>query len=596
MGVNPLINRLREAFSRQELMEHVSELSMMHRIQGSDGIEEAADYIYEALADLSSFNVEVRDYSYLASYGNLEPLIGWWVKDAELRMLKPHERLLHSFNDSRTLVVAHSPGGDVRAELLYVGPGDRSKYYRGVDVSGKAVLASGNAYLAYREACMRGASAILLFKNDIPEDAVPYIGLFLTPNDMEWAKAVALSISRKTANELIRHVKNGDKVIISAYVEAGFRDNPRAKVVTARLGDALNEVHLFAHYCHPGGTVNDNVSGAATLIEVAKALDRALRKSLIPPLKDYSMVLLWFPEYYGSQAYLGSRDVSNVVFGINLDMIGEDQGITGSVINFVRPPPSLFHPLESVVYYGLRDALSRTVSFSSPKRLVSYKFDVVPYEVGSDHDVYIHFGVPSVMINQWPDNYYHTDLDTIDKFDPSLAMHIGLAVASSVYSALIDGVDEHLLSSYVFEYLGHETSWIDRDIREFRFKYLCKALSTNIVKYCGMQLNRLLQCGEVDIRGGEGPKYAYRGPLGVIMLRNLIRVLDDADLDELDKLIKEGFMRTVIQSLIPLLLREPKTLNELKNYLAGELGVNLSEDVLKKSLDILIKAGFLIQL
>jgi Zn-dependent M28 family amino/carboxypeptidase len=591
-----MFKMFKDLFPRQELLMLTNEVSYIHRIQGSEGIEEAADLIYGFVKELGVFDVELHTYEYSRSYGNLQPLTGWWVRDAVLRMVKPYEKLLHSFSMSRTLVVAHSPGGEVRAKVVNVGLGDRAKHYEGVDVEGKAVLACGNVFLAYREACRRGASLVLLYRDDLPEDAVPYLSLFLRPEDISWAKALALSISRRTAYEIIRHISYGDEVVVEASVEAGFRGSPKIKVVTARLGDVGTEVHLLAHYCHPGGTVNDNVSGTVALLGLSKVLSKAVNDGRIPQPKKHDLVIIWCPEYYGSVAYLTSRPVDNVVFSINLDMIGEKQDVTGSTLNYVRPPPRLFHPYEAVVYYELRNALSNSSTFSSPKKLISYRFDVTPYEVGSDHDIYIVNGIPAVMINQWPDTYYHTDLDSIDKFDPEITTLISSAVGSATYKLLLNKLDKSLITSYVFEYLGSETSWVSDDVRTYRLHYLHKVLRSRLIKY----LNDDLGLGGLNISydgltsGGVGIKYFYRGPPDIIRLKDVIASLGEEDLNYLETIFRgRKYLRTVIQVLIPLLLKEPKTIDELKSEVIGELGVDIEYEVLERLVNILVKLNYL---
>jgi len=583
---------LREGFSTQELIKFVSDLSYFHRIQGSDGLEAAGNYIYGELKDLSPvFDVRLHRFSYLRGYGTLEPLTGWWVRDAELRLVRPYEKLLHSFRESRTLVVAHSPGGEVEGEVVYVGLGDRAKYYEGVDVNGKVVLAYGTPYLVYREASRRGAAAILLYREDgVPDDAVPYLGLFLTPNEVSDAKAVALSISRRVANELLRRIKDGEVVVVRAKVTAGYREDPQIPVITAKLGDQGSEVHIFAHYCHPGGTVNDNVSGSATLLELVKAFSRIVEGNSVHIPRKHSMVFLWFPEYNGSLAYLLSRG-GDVAFGVNLDMIGERQSVTGSVLNFVRPPPSMFHPYEAVLYYELRNSLSTAATFSSPKRLISIRFDVAPYEVGSDHDVYIHFNIPAVMLNQWPDKFYHTDLDTIDKFDPEVATNVAVGVGSAMYKVSDGDLSESLVRSYVLEYLGAETSWVDGKFSDFRFSYLCRKIVGNLMRYIGKSLNLDLLCsGNDELISVSGERYVYGGPPGIIEFRSLIRKLPEDELFKLQRLLNERrYLRTLLLSLIPLILRKPMTLDELGNAIIGELGVNVDRETLQVLVGTLIK-------
>ncbi|MCX8186713.1 MAG: DUF4910 domain-containing protein [Sulfolobales archaeon] len=588
---------IREGFSRQELLATTITLSNYHRIQATEDLEDAAEYIYRTLKELKSFDAKILKYPYSASYGNLNPVVGWWVRDAEIRCLKPKEELLHSFRVSRTLVVAHSPGGEVEAEVTYVGLGDRAKYYEGLKVNGKAVLVTGNTYLAYREACRRGATAVLFYKEDAPYNAVPYLSLFLSPEEIKWAKALALSVSRKTVDELRHNLINGDKVVVKARVDAGYTNDAQINVVTAKLGDSPSEIHVFAHYCHAGGMVNDNASSAALLIELCKVLNEAIDRGKLTLPKKHSIRLLWYPEYYGSTAYL-THNKEEIAFGVNLDMVGEKQEITNSTLCYVRPPPSLFHPHEALLYYELRKALSKA-SYTSPKKLIGIRFDTLTYEVGSDHDIYIAFGIPAVMINQWPDTYYHTDLDTIDKFDPDTSILIGSAVGASMYRASTNEVAKDLIISYIFEYIGSETHWVSDEIRSLRINYIYDKLSKKLTTYfdkINIAENLIpteTPLNKAEDSGKRQKMYTYIGPSGIIDLRTIIKSLSE---DELDNILRnKNYVRTIIQGIIPMLLKSSKTIEQLRYEIIGELGVSVESTELERIVETLLKTKLIIE-
>ena len=67
----------------------------------------------------------------------------------------------------------------------------------------------------------------------------------------------------------------------------------------------------------------------------------------------------------------------------------------------------------------------------------SFRCSVTPYSGGSDHNIW---GDPSVgvtcpMLIQWPDRYYHTSEDTIDKVDPEMLAVAGILTATYLYTA-----------------------------------------------------------------------------------------------------------------------------------------------------------------
>jgi aminopeptidase YwaD len=57
------------------------------------------------------------------------------------------------------------------------------------------------------------------------------------------------------------------------------------------------------------------------------------------------------------------------------------------------------------------------------------------YTMGSDHDVYqdSSFGIPAIYMNDWPDRYIHTNLDTAANIDPTKLKRAAFIGAASGY-------------------------------------------------------------------------------------------------------------------------------------------------------------------
>src|SRR5208337_3151405 len=67
----------------------------------------------------------------------------WDGELGEVWMVTPEKRLIVSYRDIAASVAPGSQSGDVTAELVYIGRGDREMDYENKNVSGKIVLASG---------------------------------------------------------------------------------------------------------------------------------------------------------------------------------------------------------------------------------------------------------------------------------------------------------------------------------------------------------------------------------------------------------------------------------------------------------------------
>ncbi len=565
---------LHEEFSRRELIDFVALISRYHRIQGSRELETALDYIRGLLEECKNLTVSMYSFSYSESYGIHYPIAGWDVKYAEVRLVKPAAKLLHSFYDSKTVAVAHSPPGVVEAPVVYVGEGTRDSDYLNKRISGRIVLAYGNPYIVYMIGVQHGASGFIFFRRTGPEHAVPYLGLFLRPDEATKATAPAVAISRKNAVEIINKLEKGEEVVARIVVESEYRAEAQIRVVEAKLGDGDGEVHVFAHICHPGGTVNDNVSGSATILELARAFDRAITKRKLDTPKYYAISFVWFPEYYGSLPYLLSKTrQSRIVFGINLDMIGERQEITGSTLNFIRAPSILRSEYEALLLHVLLDELAQSHTPSALRKTLAFRVDVLPYERGSDHDIYLQFGIPSVMLNQWPDRYYHTDLDTLDKFDPEIATRIAIAVGTTTYLIATNAVNKSILSSlrkYYEEYVkGYEA--------------IRTPLDTVHKRYCR------------EAKGSNETRYRYIGEPGAISIRMLFHKLPKhAFYELLNMLDREKHLWGIITGYIPIVLRhKTMSLSELSQTILEEYGIEIEIQVLEKLLNYLIDVGLI---
>jgi hypothetical protein len=118
-------------------------------------------------------------------------------------------------------------------------------------------------------------------------------------------------------------------------------------------------------------------------------------------------------------------------------MVGENQELCGSTFMVERPIsalPGFGGDLASAIL-GL---LTKEVGNLAGTGLYStFRWTVGPYSGGSDHSIW---GDPSVgitcpMLIQWPDKYYHTSEDTIDKVDPRMLKVAGVLTATYLYTA-----------------------------------------------------------------------------------------------------------------------------------------------------------------
>ncbi len=564
---------LERYYSLREVVDFATFLSKYHRIQGSKDLERAMMAIVDILKDLGNIQLNTYTYNYSEKYGLHLPVVGWDVNDGFIEMVKPNKRIIHTFINSKTCVVAHSPPGDVEAPVVYVGEGSEENSYRGVD--GKIVLAYGNPYLVYRLGSELGAKGFIFFRTTSLGNSVPYLSLFLTPDEAKRFTAPAVSISHNEAQKIIRYLEKGEEVTMRIFVDSVFRNDAKIIVVEASIGEGERELHIYAHTCHPAGTINDNISGTASLLELLIAFNRAIDKNMLNIPREMKLTFIWFPEYYGSLPYLIEK-VENrnmkIDFGVNLDMIGEKQEVTGSTLNIIRPPMFLSNKLyESMVIASLLNALSINSTFSNMQNVLSYRIDIVPYDGGSDHDIYLQFGIPSIMINQWPDKFYHTDQDTIDKFDSVMASRITIAIGVPLYVLATGNIDKTMLSTIIDAY--------EKFLQGYLKMKRMFSMTTAINKHSTTD---------------QEEKYKYIGPKGIISLRYLANSLPKEMFNDIRNIISNNFMQFLFTRYIPLsLMISAKSLNDIGELIVNEYGVRIELDKIKKMILYLEKLGLI---
>ncbi|KPJ90580.1 MAG: hypothetical protein AMS18_10540, partial [Gemmatimonas sp. SG8_17] len=116
---------LHESLSGEIAKDHVIEITRHHRIQGSRGYRDAAQYVLERLlqagfttddAYIESFPSDGR-----IAYQTWQSPSGWDVEWAELRMVEPYEERVAGYPEIAMSLITYSNPGNVTAELVWVG-------------------------------------------------------------------------------------------------------------------------------------------------------------------------------------------------------------------------------------------------------------------------------------------------------------------------------------------------------------------------------------------------------------------------------------------------------------------------------------------
>jgi len=432
-----LWQRLTQEVSGAAAAQAVADIARFHRIQASPGFRRAAGWVYERLAQAG---VEARILTFPAdeatAFWSMASFQEWEAREATLHLVEPddHAGKLADYRDLPLSLVARSLPFDGEAEVVVLEKGDDPAEYEGLDLQGKVVLARGNVQRVLDLAVVRRGAVGLIYDGmmevepvrppwSLP-DAVQYTSFWWWGQEPQ-GFGFALT-PRK--GERLRRLAREHTLRVKARVDARLYDGTLEVVEATIPGATDEEVVLVAHLCHPQPSANDNASGAAALLETARALQALIaRGDLTPPRR--TIRFLWVPEMTGTFAYLAAHEerIPRMVAGLNLDMVGQDQDQCGSSLLFEQPPGALPNFTAALLARLRRHLLPEAKTFSGLGGYPLFRYADSPFSGGSDHYIFSDpsVGVPMPMVIQWPDRFYHTSADTPDRVDPRMLGRIG---------------------------------------------------------------------------------------------------------------------------------------------------------------------------
>lgn len=433
-------------------------ISRQHRMRGSEGYLAAAEFIAGELRKYGISDVKIEEFPADGKifYGTQKSRPPWYAEFAELWELKdnaPHIRIA-SWDAIPLTLAQDSESADVTADLIDVGKGTSDEDYKGKDVSNKIVLTSeqpeGVASFAVEKF---GAVGILSYAQN---QRTAWWGE--NENLIRWGHldtfakkpTFAFMLSLKQARAFQQRLQAGEKISFQATVRAG-KHSGNYQVVNAVIpGSDANlkdkEIVFSCHLDHPRPGANDNASGCATILEVARVFSKLIAEHKIkPPARTLRFV--WPPEVEGTLALLNGRPelVSHIVSAIHLDMVGGSTE-TQAIFHITRGPSSLpsfiYDVADSIGEFVNQqtDEFASTGSATFPlysaegeKRALQAEF--ANFSMGSDHEIYSDssFGIPAIYFNDWPDRYIHTNYDTPTNIDPTKLKRAAFLAAGSVY-------------------------------------------------------------------------------------------------------------------------------------------------------------------
>jgi aminopeptidase YwaD len=513
---------LANELSGETAKRNLEGIARFHRQRGSQGFHSAAELVGERLRAYGLADVAILQFPTDGKmfYGTQRSRPAWDAEVGEFSEVKRSpvreesritgrsefrlgfaEETLSSHAAEPVVLAEDSESADVTAELVDVGEGTKESDYARKDVKGKLVLVSAQPGAVQDLAVGEfDAAGIVSYAQNQKtawsaenQDAIRWGHLeTFSPN-----KTFAFMVSLKTAHSFQERLAKAQKITLHAVVKAS-RHPGNYEVVTAAIPGAdptlkNDEIAFSCHLDHQRPGANDNASGCATILEVARTLQKLVsEKKLAPPAR--SIRFLFPPEIEGTMALLnaspssfenlkdGQEELKNspesaisvgagnagpdlakrIKAVIHMDMVGGGPE-TKAVFHVTRGPmslPSFVHDVawafadwlneESYQFAATGKAAYPTIAPEGGKEPLRAEYSA--FTMGSDHEVYqdSSFGIPAIYLNDWPDRFIHTNFDTAANIDPTKlkrAAFIGAAsgyflatMTGQAYAALLDTI------------------------------------------------------------------------------------------------------------------------------------------------------------
>lgn len=363
------------------------------RMAGTEGEHYAAKVIAHRFKRLG-LKVEIQKF----------PFTRFVSHGAELKINQPEVKSLSTAPLSYS---PSTPDQGINADIVFAGLGTEGDL-AAVDVKGKVALIKRGSLTFYdktQNAAKAGAIGVIIFNNSP--------GMFGGTLGQE-TDIPALALSDTDGAHLTQLLSSGQPVHITMKADTEiihtYSQNVIGTFKAAKKSTPAKTLIIGAHYDGvDSAAANDNASGTATMLEVARLLSK---KKL-----DMNLRFIAFGAeeagLVGSRHYTQSlkpEEIANITGMVNMDMVG-----VGDSINILTASQG---SQSFVADLAVKKAEELNVS---PNRGWSTRSDHAPFEA---------VGIPVAFFHVSEDPYYHSDQDTLDKIQKENLHLVGTIVAN----------------------------------------------------------------------------------------------------------------------------------------------------------------------
>jgi hypothetical protein len=458
--------------------------------------EASGETAWNTVAEINAFNRERFDEEFTGNFLETQVIVrklksyglagvevvtypgsqAWRAVKGELWETKPGRQKIASIHDMLPMLASGSATADVAGELVWVGRGT-AKEILDAKVEGKVVVTEGGLMSAYGAAVPQGALGVIAISMSRPyfdPIQMPWGGISTRGRDVPAgqpgqpaaqppAPKFAFQVPVREGDILKRRLLANEKITVRAQVESKMETADLENVLALipgtdpAAGEVILSAHLFEGMQKQGA--NDNISGSACILEVARVLNALIVEGRLPRPKR-SIRFIWGPEFSGIGKWVQANQkiMEQTLCNINMDMVGEWLSKNQAFFCLMRTTYGNAHYINDVMenYYrylgeGNRERIqNRSTAAHVPVRVVApsgadepFVYSIETHYGASDHEVFNDWGVgvPGIMMIAWPDQWYHTSGDVADKADPTQLKRAAVIGAAGAYTVASAGAE-----------------------------------------------------------------------------------------------------------------------------------------------------------
>jgi hypothetical protein len=439
-SIDEYFDLARAEFRGENAFESVAYIEQFWRLAGNSGFDKSIYHLEEKLkqAGFEKEGAANGRLTYRIEKRKLEEP-SWEPISASLTLEGSSSPLL-DFATNRNMISinSHSTKNEgIEGEVVQLADG---RIPAGVVVKGKILYGEISPFRAYTLAAESGAIGIITYGNpsylkpEINTRSIQFRSIPYNAGQKLWSICLSLE-----ANEKLKASLMSGKIKVRVKIETAFPVSDELTLVAEIKGSELPEERfvLSAHLQEPGA--NDNASGAGALMEMARVSATWINEKKIDSRR--TITFLWGDEIVSTRNFVSEDSArrKNIKWGLSLDMVGENTSLTGGRFLIEKmPDPSAIWTRgnDQHTEWGAGDVKEEDFFphyfndfvlevFRRQAEFANWNVSYNPFEGGSDHVPFLQAGIPSVLLWHFTDQFYHTDLDRIDKVSKQELANVG---------------------------------------------------------------------------------------------------------------------------------------------------------------------------